>query len=343
LLQFGICNLRDLVRAARQRTGPREYFKRPCYIGLYEDAITAGFAGVQEAILFSFTVVNGAFKRTSRNRFGAFDHAIIDVLRQVIPARQHFVVHDLAVSDARTASEFFARLSAEFQDAFEFHATDLCLKVIAIRRPGARTVVVIDERGNVLQIMFEPFVFPARLTGRRQRWLYLLNNGLRMILMRTAVKETLRLHSLGDRSLDQREILLVCPEARDALERCSNFHIETYDAFTNAPRAYSVVRAMNLLNRSYFSDDSLAKVITNIADSLEDGGIFITGSNGDAGSMVNGTIYRKQRREFVPIHKSGDGSPIDDLIRRPALTSDWPGPILPRQPSSKTFQLDQTR
>jgi hypothetical protein len=292
--------------------------KRPCYIGLYEDAIAARpqtSDNVQEAILFSFAVSNGSFKRTSRNRFGVFDEATIEILRAMVFARDHFVVHDLAVSDARTASEFFARLAVEFNNALDFYATDLCLKVIAVRKPGARTIVVVDERGNVLQVMFEPFVLPTRLTTRRQRWCYLGNRGLRMMLMRTSVRDTLRLHNAGNGFLARREILLVCPEARETLKRCSNFHINTYDAFQRAPRPYSVVRAMNVLNRSYFADSALTTVIANIADSLEDGGVFITGSNGEAGSTVDGTIYRKQSDEFVPIYMSGNGSQIDDLIR----------------------------
>jgi hypothetical protein len=324
VLQLGICNANDLIRAAGRRQGPDGYFKRPCYIGLYEDAIAARAQisdDVQEAILFSFAVSNGSFKRTSRNRFGAFDEATIDVLREVMFGRHHFVVHDLAVSDARTASDLFSRLSVEFKNALDYYATDLCLKVIAIRKPGARTVVVVDETGNVLQVMFEPFVLPTLLTSRRQRWCYLINKGLRMLLMRTAVRDTVRLHNAGDPFLERREILLVCPEVRNTLKRCSNFHINTYDAFERAPRSYSVVRVMNLLNRSYFSDGALTTVVANIAESLEDGGVFITGSNGEAGSTVDGTIYRKQNQEFVPIYISGNGSKIDNLIQRTPVPS----------------------
>ena len=305
------------MSAARKRRASDEKLKRPCFIGLYEDALAAGpkvYGNVEEAILFSFTVANGAFKRTSRNRFGGFDKVTIDILRESICVRDHFAVHDLAVSDARTAAELFSKLSGECKSAFDFYATDLCLKVTAMRRPGTRPVVVIDEQKNVLQLMFAPFVLPVRPSTRREKWFYPVNSGLRRILMRTAVKEILRLNEAGDSSLERREILLVCQEARNALERCSNFHLETYDAFARAPRSYSVVRAMNLLNRSYFSDHALATVIANIADSMLEGGIFITGSNFEAGSTVNGAIYRKQSNGFMPIYASGKGSPVDDLI-----------------------------
>ena len=316
VLQFGICNTSDLMRAVRTRPGSSEYLERPCYIGLYDDVIAAKpdiSGSIQEAILFSFTVSNGCFKRTSRNRFGDFDQATIETLRQVLPRQQHFVIHDMAVSDARTASDFFARLSSEFNGAFDFYASDLCLKVFALRKPNARTVVVVDERGNVLQLMFEPFVLPTRT--RRPRWYHPINRVLRLILMHTSVKGTLRLHETGNGFLERREISLVCPEARETIRRYSNFHINTYDAFETAPRSYSIVRAMNLLNRSYFSGAALTTIIANIAISLEEGGVFITGSNAEAGSAVDGTIYRKRGRVFSPIHKSGNGSLVDDLIQ----------------------------
>ena len=324
MLQVGICNAKDLLRAARKRRASDESLRRPCFIGLYEEALTTGpgvYGNVEEAILFSFTVANGAFKRTSRNRFAGFDKATIDILRESICVRNRFSVHDLAVSDARTAAEFFAQLSGECKTAFDFYASDLCLKVVAIRRPGTRSVVVVDEQKNVLQLMFAPFVLPIRPSTRREKWFYPVNSGLRRILMRTAVKELLRLNEAADSSLERREILLVCKEARNALERCQNFHLETYDAFARAPRSYSVVRAMNLLNRSYFSDHALATIIANIAGSLLEDGILITGSNFEAGSTVNGTIYRKQSNGFVPIYASGKGSPVDDLIPKTIVPS----------------------
>jgi hypothetical protein len=72
---------------------------------------------------------------------------------------------------------------------------------------------------------------------------------------------------------------------------------------------------MNLLNRSYFTDDQFRVILKHIHSGLLDGGLLITGSNQDAGSLVNGGIYQKTKQGFNEIYQSGGGSPISDLIQ----------------------------
>ena len=147
-----------------------------------------------------------------------------------------------------------------------------------------------------------------------------MNRLLRAVLMRTAVKRLMRLYREGGAGLERREINLLCREAREHLERNRNFHIETHDVLERPPRSYAVVRAMNIFNRSYFSDDVIAKAVGNVMGSIHEGGVFVTGSNDNAGSTVNGTIYRRDRRGLVPIYISGAGSQIDQIITRLAPT-----------------------
>ena len=71
---------------------------------------------------------------------------------------------------------------------------------------------------------------------------------------------------------------------------------------------------MNVLNCAYFSEVQLRKSIENIAQSLSEGGLFITGSNIQQGSIVNGGIYKKTKNRLEMIDISGKGSPVDALI-----------------------------
>src|SRR5258708_1667952 len=101
-------------------------------------------------------------KRTSKERMAAFDNAAIMIINNLDYRREPFVVHDMAVSDGRTACDFFLRLSVDLDDSIEFYSTDACRKVIAVREPGRRTTVVVDDKNNVLRLMRLPFVLPMR-------------------------------------------------------------------------------------------------------------------------------------------------------------------------------------
>jgi len=256
-------------------------------------------------------VASGVFKRTSEERMAAFDNAAITIVNNLHYRRKPLVVHDMAVSDGRTACDFFLRLSAGLDDWIEFYATDVCLKVIAVREPGRRTTVVVDDNNNVLQLMRPPFVLPMRGI---ESWLFPTNRLLRIVLMHTTAKRVLERCKSGDEELERREVQLVCREARRLLEECKNFHLDEYDVFEKAPRSYFLVRAMNIFNLSYFPESAIAAALINVYESLEEQGLFIVGSNGDAGSTVDGGIYEKRGGGFSCVYSSGKGSAIDNIV-----------------------------
>jgi hypothetical protein len=314
MLKFGICSLEQLGRSRNFLMS--KYLRRACYVGLYEDAgCIDGEAGRkwEEEILSGFSVANGTFKRTSRERMGQFNDATIAALRDMDRGRKPWVVHDMAVSDGRTACDFFLKLSAEFDDSIEFYATDVCPKVIAVREPGRRTTVVVDDNNNVLQLMRPPFVLPMRGI---ESWLFPINRLLRIVLMHTTAKRVLERCKSGDEELERREVQLVCREARRLLEECKNFHLDKYDVFEKAPRSYFLVRAMNIFNLSYFPESAIAAALINVYESLEEHGLFIVGSNGDAGSTVDGGIYEKRGGGFSCVYSTGKGSAINDVVVR---------------------------
>lgn len=313
MFKRGICTVDDLIRT--QGSVEWKHFRSNYYIGLYEDAVSAdgiSNGSWQERILDPFAVKNAVFKRTAKDRFNDFDDKTIELLREVPALRSSCAVHDMAVSDARTACDFFDKLVPEFGDTLEFHATDLCLKVFSVRRSGGRLTLVIDPTEKILQIVFPPFVLPVSTS---EPWvLYPVNRLLRAVLMRTSVRQLMHERRDGSSELEQREILLLCQAARERLRRYPNFHVEIYDMLEAPRRKYAVVRAMNIFNPTYFADGVLAAAISNVLDSLDEGGIFVTGSNQDAGSTVDGTIYRKVGSGFTPLYKSGLGSRVDRLI-----------------------------
>ena len=314
MLKFGIYSLEQLARSRPSLMS--RYLRRACYIGLYEDAgAIHGALGRkwEEDILCGFTVASSVFKRTSRERMAQFDDATITTITSLGCLFKPFTVHDMAVSDGRTACDFFLKLSAELNDLIEFYATDLCLKVTAVREPGSRTTVVVDDKNNVLQLIYPPFVLPMHAI---ESWLFPVNRLLRIVLMRTAAKRAFERNKSGGKELERTEVRLVCREARRLLEERKNFHLDEYDLFEKATRPYSLVRAMNILNLSYFTESAIATALVNVYESLEEEGLFVVGSNGDAGSTVDGAIYAKRGGGFSCVYSSGKGSAIDNIVRQ---------------------------
>jgi hypothetical protein len=312
MFEYGICTLEDLKMAATGGHFPRQN----CFIGLYPQAMRLDAetnSKLSEIILRSFANHNRTFKRTSWARTIRFDNEALEALRPSLIAHPAHVVQDLGASDARNSCDFFAAYATVIGTSPEFFATDLCFTVTVLRRRNARTRVVIDQQGHILQVVLPPFVLPAR-TGIRRSVQQPINVLLRFVLFNTSVKRTLRLYKKRDPSIDKTMISLVCSEAEHLALHTPTFHLERHNVLDKASRTYTTVRALNLLNRAYFSDAQLLRAITNVLSSLSEGGAFIVGSNGDSGSTVDGAAYLKSEGRFHRIFSSGSGCKIDPLI-----------------------------
>jgi chemotaxis methyl-accepting protein methylase len=314
MLNFGICRLEQLDCASPALLAEtRRYFRRFCNIELYEALARRGDPGdeaLQAAVLDLFPIANGAFKRTSRQRFGGFDQQVVDCLSDMFHDAEQLTVHDMAVSDGRTACDFYRTLATRFGPTLDFVASDLCTRITALSRDGQRLTVIIDEDGVPLQLVWPPFVLPIAMT---ESWLYPVNRLIRQLLQSEA--NALRsAANNADGSLQRREILLLCTEARNYLAANDNFHIERHNIFDATPRRYRVVRAMNVFNESYFSPAQLAQGLARVHESLADEGVFVLGSNSEAGSTVNGGVYRKQANGFAEVVRCGNGPAIAPLL-----------------------------
>jgi chemotaxis methyl-accepting protein methylase len=96
------------------------------------------------------------------------------------------------------------------------------------------------------------------------------------------------------------------------------FQLSEHDVLTPLPRwtGRHVVRAMNILNRSYFGAEQIGLILSHVHDGLGEGGWLITGSNQDAGSQVHGGVYERTESGFRKVWGSGEGSPVEPEILR---------------------------
>jgi chemotaxis methyl-accepting protein methylase len=273
-----------------------------------------------ERILARFPAANGTFKRTQRRRFDAFDARLVELLLERNQTGAVCAVHDMAVSDGRTAVDLFRLLDDSTSLDLRFLASDAAPDVEALSSPNTSVVVVIDpDSGAPLQVVSPPFVFNVQQP--ESALLYPVNRFILASLLRTRVAGLLRRRRAGDPRLTVSRIRLLSPDCLRLLDTDPRFRFVRYNIFDEAPEQFDVVRAMNVLNRSYFADDAIGVAIGHIHASLRPGGLFVTGSNQDAGSPVNGAIYERTAEGLRSLWVSADGSPVHDIV----LASE-PGP-----------------
>ena len=180
-------------------------------------------------------------------------------------------------------------------------------------RRGASLAAVLDPAtSQPLQVIWPPFVF--NVEKRESALLYPINRALLVILLRTRVRRLLERYSAADPAIRTRHIRLLAPVALDTLESDPRFDFERHDILQPLAGRFGLIRAMNILNRSYFEDDQLRVAIGHVARALTTGGLFATGSNQDAGSAVDGAVYERTTSGFQRLRSSGNGSPVDDLV-----------------------------
>ncbi|MCK5384425.1 MAG: hypothetical protein KAJ29_02530 [Alphaproteobacteria bacterium] len=273
---------------------------------------------VQERMLSRFPTVDGIFKYTFSNRFEEFDDQAEQVIKDNFPDKNiyHLKVHDVGVSDGRTTLSFFERLKKKYPDTLEFLATDYAPYIYSVRRKkNGRMRLLVDKEGNLLQLIAPPFVF--NIPRKESAVLYPLNHIIRIMLEQLFAKPLLKQYKKDKKEgLYIKKIALIVPECQTAIDNNTSFHFDEQDIMLPLPQNFNIVRVMNLLNKSYFNDNSLQKAIMNVYQSLNEDGLFIVGSNKERGATVNGAIYKKSGGKITCILVSGESAPVHDIIMK---------------------------
>jgi SAM-dependent methyltransferase len=268
---------------------------------------------IQERMLCKFSNKNGTFRYTHARRFEDFDRLAVKCIRSVCPPDQAIRVHDVGASDGRTSCDFYETLSAIYTAQLRFVASDYAPFYYVVRRKHDARRLIVDERDNVLQIVTPPFVF--NVVHPENKIFYPVNQVIRYLVNLSYVRSLLRAYKSGDANVERTRIDLLCSECRANCASKDNFRFVSYDIFSRPTDHFDVIRAMNVLNLVYFSHENLKKAIANIIVSLNEGGLLITGSNLEAGTVVNGGIYKKSGYRLEKVAISGSGSQVDDLIK----------------------------
>jgi len=291
MIKTGLARLEDLST----RSALKGLFggRRQPSIALYEDALGLPDGNWwAEEILKNFSDARGVYKRTQSNRFADFDRDVIDLIHGRF-AGQAIRLHDVGSSDARTSYDFMKAI-VDIMPNITMIASDRCNSIFVYQ--SDEITVTVEPSGSLLEIAKPPFVFS--MISHENFGLYPINFLIRELIARPAAKKLLRAARGGH--LKARRIPLVCKSALELARTDGRFQITEYDLLAPPRRDgyFHVVRAMNILNPCYFSEPQLHTITATVLRSLTEGGLFVVGSNQDAGSPVAGAVYSRHHHGF---------------------------------------------
>jgi hypothetical protein len=261
-------------------------------------------AKLAELILNRFNSDRNVIKRTYKNRFDFFDNVAIAKIRE-----QNFErvsVLDIAISDGRASCHFLKQAINELND-FYYTGTDIQIfYYIHKKKPVSRSYIITDEEKKIIEITYPPFVWNlARKEGRP----YLINN-----LLKAFFKKKAHVALLKNKYKCQERIELLHQDFKLLLAQNNNFKCSNYNLHNEVPEQFTVIRAMNILHTGYFSKSQLYSILNNLYNGLKVNGLLVEGSNENAGTNVEGAIYKKSEMGFQLLNEPENPSRIKDLI-----------------------------
>jgi hypothetical protein len=313
MLKFGIWDAASLIRAARAGALSQRRFLAATLYPAIARTDDPERERLLELILARFPTRNASLKRTESRRFHAFDRDVARVLAERFGDVEGVLeIHDVAVSDGRTSVDFFQLLESTCGlRSFHLTASDYAPDVLAVDAGGPLTVVLDPRTEDLIQVIRPPFVF--NVPEGESPWHYPVNRLVLRFLRFRDVPRLVARWKAGDPDVRTQHIWLLHPRCAALAESDPRFAFERYDLLSSPARKSHVVRAMNVLNPSYFSEEDLARMLQHVFEGLVEGGLFVTGSNQGADSVVDGAVYERTERGFRRILASGSGSPVDRI------------------------------
>ena len=265
---------------------------------------------IKENALFLFTDGRGVYKRTSNNRFDFFDKQVLKLIKKNFTSDCFLSVSDVAISDGRTAVNFFQLLSKSFSK-LSFHGSDYDSKIIIVEKGVVK--ICLNSEEKLLEIVFPPFVFNATRFVKKD-FLYPINLLFFYFLKIFIVPSLLK--GFKEKKLKGKEHWLFCSTALDLSKNDERFKLGQYNILEPLEKIQStnILRAMNILNPSYFCPGQIDTILRNVFEALSENGYFIVGSNENSGSLVQGGVYQKTKYGFKALWRSGKGSPVEHQI-----------------------------
>ena len=113
-------------------------------------------------------------------------------------------------------------------------------------------------------------------------------------------------------------VRLVNPSVQKEINS-GQMEIKSYNVFEkDNHKNYDFIRCMNLLNRSYFSDEEILVGLNNLADALGDKGYLQVGRT-DYKGVNKVSVFKKESETLVLVKQHNGGAEIEDIIKQLCL------------------------
>ena len=270
------------------------------------NVIDSDYPHLRDAYFERLVDQRGAFKRTYRHRFQSFDAAIIEAWTAQGESARPVRILDVAVSDGSTTIDLVDQLDQVIDGSFVVDATDLNTGYIVLQRATERhRRVIITPDGDIVQIVFPPFVFGN--TNFRSVLLFPINRMARAFAEKFA-RQMIAGFKAKEPAISASPLAVMNREFGRRLEQDKRISFVSWNVLDPWPGPQAdVVRAMNLLNPGYFTLEQQQAVFKNLRNATRDGGLLAIGSNGDPDSEVEGTIYQRRYDYLVPLKSTAGG------------------------------------
>jgi len=317
MLKLGICT-------AVQDTPLRRLWRRglvaATILPTQESSAQADFHRF-ERVVSHLRLSNGTVMTTLSKRLVAVDERVAGALRTIFPRSTHLLVEDWAVSTGITALEWFRSLLGLYPN-LRFAASDWILYLIEVRREQKHYAFIVEPSGNPIQYIRDPFV--VSLTGQ-QHLLYFINR----IVQRRALREwenlAKHIHFPVDwaaRGEPQSKLLppfslrrIPVLHPRVLNQRNEQFTVKQHSVFSRLAQPVHVIRTMNILNHSYFSQSRLQSAADTVRHSLVPDGIWVVGRTvKDKPPEHEVSVLQNGSDGWKPILRIGNGSEIESTI-----------------------------
>jgi hypothetical protein len=260
----------------------------------------------------SLRLRNRTFKTTHLRRLDDLNRFVLSLLPKVTPLK----IMDVAVSSGVTTVEWSEALLAA-GIAHEIIAGDVLLKAFLISL-GRYIHVLVDNTGYPLQFEFWGRPVPNPVVRRRDRVYRPLIAYVHGRLARhfASLKDACEAQS-GREAV--RRGRLVCHQLNlvsPALAKATHVELVEDDIQHNGGLRgrFHVVRAANILNRKYFSDEVMRAMVGNLQARLQAGGLLVVCRTNDEGANAATVFHLRETGGLEVAGRLGGGSEVESLV-----------------------------
>lgn len=311
MLVPGICTL-EQFEAYRKRRWPRQSIS----YGLLRHASDSDLGrALFETVVWDLEFASGICRTTRARRFEEVDELLLSLLERRGAAAGPLDIHDWAASDCCNSSELAAKAFECFPSA-RVTASDIAFHVVAARDARGREEFIFEENGHPLQYIEPPFVIPLNRPAPRVGLVNRVMRSRALERARTIARDFPPPEDGAEQAGPWRfsRLSLVHPAAAALAAREPRFRIVLHSIFSPLEVRADAIRTMNVLNRSYFSDEQIAAAVQAIFDSLREGGLWVVGRTAASGRN-SVTVFEKRPTHFEQVAESNGGSEAAAIAR----------------------------